>query len=97
MRYLLLVYAAGAGATGARALARYVLGDASTSTTVRLRGGETLVTDGPAEAAAGELRRIDVVEAPSLDEAIAAAERMPAAWGGVVEIRPLADDSEAAA
>ena len=99
MRYLLLVYSAEpeTGATGDRVVARHVLEDASTATTVRVRDGETLVTDGPAETDAGDLQRIDVVDAPSLDEAIAAAERMPAARRGVVEIRPLARDAEAAA
>jgi hypothetical protein len=99
VRYLLLVYSAepDAGATGDRLVARHVLEDASTATTVRVRDGETLVRDGPAETDAGDLRRIDVVDAPSLDEAIAAAERMPAARHGVVEIRPLATDAEAAA
>lgn len=99
MRYLLLVYSAepDADTTRDRPVARHVLEDASTATTVRVRDGETLVGDGPAEMGPGDLRQFDVIDAPSLDEAIAAAERIPAARRGVVEIRPLARDAEAAA
>ena len=62
------------------------------ATTVRVRGGETLVTDGPfvelKEAVGGYL----LLEADDLDAAIEVAKGIPAAWlGGAVEIRPLVE------
>lgn len=63
---------------------------ADTATTVRVRDGETLVTDGPfvelKEAIGGFL----LYEADDLDAAIALAARIPAArLGGAIEVRPL--------
>ena len=63
-----------------------------TATTVRVQGGETLVTDGPfvevKEAIGGYL----FFEADDLDAAIALAARIPAArMGGAVEVRPLVE------
>ena len=93
MRYLLLVYArseAGEAEAAAGGLvASHRVEGAATATTVRVRGDETLVGDGPFLEAEEELRRLDVIDVPSLDEAIAAAERIPAAQGGVIEIRPV--------
>jgi len=62
------------------------------ATTVRVEGGETLVTDGPfvevKEAVAGYL----IYEADDLDAAIELAARIPAArLGGAIEIRPTAE------
>jgi hypothetical protein len=62
------------------------------ATTVRVRDGETLTTDGPfaetKEAIGGYL----FFEADDLDAAIALAARIPAAWmGGAVEVRPLVE------
>ena len=64
--------------------------DPETATTVRVRDGQTLVTDGPfaelKEAIGGYL----FFEADDLDAAIALAARIPAAWmGGAVEVRPV--------
>jgi hypothetical protein len=61
-----------------------------TATTVRVRDGKTLTTDGPfveiKEAIGGYL----LLEAENLDDAIAVAARIPAArLGGGVEIRPI--------
>ena len=103
MRYLLLVYSAepdpagGLDAAGRELVARHRLEDGSTATSVRVRGDATIVADAPVEAAAGELRRVDVIDVPSLDEAIATAERIPAARQGAVEIRPVRRGGEAAA
>jgi len=63
--------------------------DPQTATTVRVQGGDTLVTDGPfvemKEAVAGYL----IYEADDLDAAIELAARIPAArLGGAIEIRP---------
>ena len=67
---------------------------ASTATTVRVRNGDTLVADGPLVQTSEQLGGYCLVDADSLDEAIARAERMPAARSGTVEIRPVRDDSE---
>ena len=66
--------------------------DPQTATTVRVQGGDTLVTDGPfvemKEAVAGYL----IYEADDLDAAIELASRIPAArLGGAIEIRPQAE------
>ncbi len=65
----------------------------STATTVRVRNGDTLVEDGPV-GARERLGGYCLVEAGSLDEAIARAELIPAARSGGIEIRPVRADSE---
>ena len=60
-----------------------------TATAVRLREGEQLVTDGPFAETKEQLGGYYVVEANDVDEAIALAERIPAARGGTIEVRPL--------
>ena len=100
MRYLLLVYGARVAAAdpaGRALVASHVVEDAVAATCVRVRGGQTLVTDGPYAETEEELRLVDVIDVPSLDEAIAVAERIPAAHEGVVEIRPVVRQAEAAA
>jgi len=100
VRYLLLVYAeeAGEAVVGERALvASHRLEGAATATTVCVRDGVTRIEDGAYGVSEQELRRLDVIDVPTLDEAIAAAERIPAARVGVVEIRPVARTAEAAA
>jgi hypothetical protein len=69
---------------------------ASTATTVRVRNGDTLVADGPPAQTSEQLRGYCFVDAESLDEAIARAERMPAARSGSVEIRPVRDEESGA-
>ena len=59
------------------------------ATTVRIRNGETLVTDGPFAETKEQLGGYYVVEARDVDEAIALAERIPAARSGTIEVRPL--------
>jgi hypothetical protein len=64
----------------------------STATTVRVRGGETLTTDGPFVETKEELGGYYLFEANDLDEAIEIAARMPASrHGGAVEVRPLVE------
>ena len=61
-----------------------------TATTVRLRGDQLLVTDGPFADTKEVLGGLYLVEAANLDEAIELAARIPAArLGGVVEVRPV--------
>jgi hypothetical protein len=61
----------------------------SASTTVRVRGGETLLTDGPAAEIKEHFGGYTLVECADLDEALRWAAVMPAADGGSVEVRPL--------
>jgi hypothetical protein len=61
-----------------------------TATTVRVQGGQTLVTDGPFVDAKEHLGGYVVVEADDLDAALEIAARVPAArMGGAVEVRPV--------
>jgi hypothetical protein len=63
-----------------------------TATTVRVRDGETLTTDGPFVAVKEALGGYLFYEADDLDAAIELAARIPAArMGGAIEIRPLKD------
>ena len=61
----------------------------STATSVRMREGKRLVTDGPFAETREYLGGYFLVNAPNLDEAIAIAGRVPAARFGTVEIRPV--------
>ena len=61
-----------------------------TATTVRVRDGKTLTTDGPFVETKEALGGYFIFEADDLDAAIALAARVPAArLGGAVEIRPI--------
>jgi hypothetical protein len=64
---------------------------ASTATTVRVRGGETMVTDGPFAETKEALGGYFVVEAESLDEALEIAARIPTAREGSIEVRPVVE------
>jgi hypothetical protein len=61
----------------------------STATAVRVRDGETLVTDGPFAETKEQLGGFYVVEAADADEAIALAARIPGAKYGTIEVRPV--------
>ncbi len=61
----------------------------SASTTVRVRGGETLVTDGPAAEIKEQFGGFTLIECDDLDEALKWAAAIPAAAAGAVEVRPL--------
>lgn len=65
------------------------LGPRSASTTVRVREGETLITDGPAAEIKEQLGGYTIVECDDLDEALRWAARMPAASDASVEVRPV--------
>ncbi|HEY3868440.1 MAG TPA: YciI family protein [Actinocrinis sp.] len=60
-----------------------------TATTVRLSGGETVLTDGPFAETKEHLLGFYLIDVPDLDEAIKWAARMPMLRRGTVEIRPL--------
>src|ERR1700760_4269720 len=61
----------------------------STATTVRVRDGKTLVTDGPYAETREQLGGYYLVEAKDLDEANAIAARIPGAATGTIEVRPV--------
>ncbi len=63
----------------------------STATTVRLREGKRMVTDGPFAETREQLGGYFLVEAKDLDEAIGIASRIPAAKWGTVEVRPVVE------
>ena len=56
---------------------------------VRVRDGETLVTDGPFAETREVLGGFYLIDVPTLDDAIRAAQRHPGARVGTVEIRPV--------
>lgn len=76
-----------------RAKGQYVGGNrldlTSTATTVRVREGKKLVTDGPFAETKEQLGGYFLVEANDLDEAIRLAEKIPAARWASVEVRPI--------
>jgi hypothetical protein len=61
----------------------------STATTVRVRDGKTLTTDGPFAETREQLAGYYLVEAKDLDTALAIAARIPGAKTGSVEVRPV--------
>ena len=62
---------------------------ASASTTIRVRGGETLLTDGPAAEIKEVFGGLTLIECDGLDEALKWAARLPTAAAGKVEVRPF--------
>jgi hypothetical protein len=61
----------------------------STATTVRVRDGQTLTTDGPFAETKEALGGFYLIDAADLDEATEIAAKIPASWRGSVEIRPI--------
>jgi hypothetical protein len=62
----------------------------TTATTVRVREGKRVVTDGPFAETKEQLGGYFLVDASDLDEAIAIAARIPSARNGSIEVRPIA-------
>jgi len=67
------------------------LQSSASATTVRVRDGRTLATDGPFAETKEVLGGFYVVEAADLDDAIGIAARIPGAGYGSIEIRPIWD------
>ena len=63
----------------------------TTATTVRVRDGKELVTDGPFAETHEQLGGYFLIEAENLDEATSIAAKIPSAKTGTIEIRPLAE------
>jgi hypothetical protein len=60
------------------------------ATTIRVREGKRVVTDGPFAETKEQLGGYFLVNADDLDEAIAIAARIPSARNGTIEVRPIA-------
>jgi hypothetical protein len=61
----------------------------STATSVRVRNGKRMITDGPFAETREQLGGYYLVDAENLDDAIDIAGRIPGARKGTVEVRPL--------
>jgi hypothetical protein len=76
-----------------KASGNYVTGSqlqpTSTATSVRIRDGKRLVTDGPFAETREQLGGYYLIDANDLDEAIGIAARIPSARMGTIEVRPL--------
>jgi len=70
-------------------LAASPLHPVATATSVRVRDGKRLVTDGPFAETREQLGGYYLIDARDLDEAIAIASRIPPVSKGTVEIRPV--------
>jgi hypothetical protein len=63
----------------------------SSATTVRIRDGETLLTDGPFAELREQIGGYYLIDCADLDEAVRWARTIPAARYGSVEVRPVVD------
>ncbi|HTL89260.1 MAG TPA: YciI family protein [Leptolyngbya sp.] len=70
-------------------LASAPLHSVSTATSIRVREGKSLVTDGPFAETREQLGGFFLIDAEDLDGAIAVAAQIPAAKVGTIEIRPV--------
>jgi len=80
---------------GIKKSGNYIGGEAlqpiSDATTVRVKNGKTLTTDGPFAETREQLGGFFLVDAQNLDEALDIASRIPAGKWGTVEVRPVID------
>ena len=67
----------------------------SKATTVRIRDGKKLVTDGPFAETKEQLGGYYLIEAKDLDEALAIAARIPSVRAGSIEVRPIMRQAKA--
>jgi hypothetical protein len=67
------------------------------ATSVQIRNGKRLVTDGPFAETREQLGGYFLIEARNLDEAISIAARVPSARFGTIEVRPLVESAAPAA
>jgi len=74
-------------------LAAAPLHSVSTATSVQVRDGKRIVTDGPFAETREQLGGYFLIEAPDLDEAIRIAARIPIARTGTIEVRPVVEIS----
>ncbi len=83
MAYGKKMFAAGIIRSGA------ILEHTNTATTVRMRDGERMVTDGPFAETSEQIAGLAIIEVANLDEALEWAAGHPDAEWGSVEVRPL--------
>ena len=67
------------------------LGPVADATTVRVREGEVLISDGPFAEAKEQIGGFDILECADLDEALDVASKHPVARYGTIEVRPFRD------
>jgi len=65
------------------------------ATTIKIRDGELIITDGPYAETKEQVAGYDVLECASLDEAVRWAGRHPHSWLGSIEVRALPDSAPA--
>ncbi|MET1255181.1 YciI family protein [Aliikangiella maris] len=72
---------------------QFIAGDAlqptATATTVRVRNGETIITDGPFAETKEQLGGYYLLECDTLEEAISLAAKIPSVRDGSIEVRPI--------
>ena len=77
---------------------KMVAGDAlqglETATSVRVRDGETLTTDGPFAETKEVLGGYYLIDVETIDEALEWAAKLPGSWYGTVEVRPVVTNYE---
>jgi hypothetical protein len=66
-----------------------ILRPAEDATTVRVRGEELLLSDGPFAETKEQIAGYDIIECEDLDEAVEVVSRHPMAKAGTIEIRPF--------
>ena len=80
---------------------QYLAGDqlqlAAKASNVRVRGGKQIVTDGPFAETREQIGGFFMIEARDLEQATGIAARIPSARTGVIEIRPVVEESAGAA
>jgi len=80
--------------TAGRRITGDVLGSAEVATTIRVRDGKLLITDGPFAETTEAIVGFDLLECENLDEAIEVARAHPMARMGRLELRPFAFQDE---
>ena len=70
-------------------ISSHPLQSATTASTVRIRGGNLTVTDGPFQETKEQIGGFFLIEAKDFDEAVSLAAQWPSARLGTIEVRPL--------
>lgn len=65
----------------------------ATATTVRVREGKAITTDGPFAETKEQVGGFYIIDAADMEDALAIAAQIPGARFGCVEVRPIADDA----
>jgi hypothetical protein len=73
------------------------LQESSTATSVRVRDGKTVMTDGPFAETMEQLAGYFLIDVPNLDEALRWGAKIPGAKWGTIEVRPVWSERETSA